>query len=139
MEDKTQNTIPMSQNINEYKLKWEEKWKSEQLELKKKLITQDNLDWNGDDELKRIGGVDISFVKENEEDACASLVVLSYPDFKVIYQRFEMVKLDLPYISGFLAFREVPFLVKLIEELRTNNPNLLPQVKRKRNSNRRFY
>jgi hypothetical protein len=30
-----------------------------------------------------IGGVDISFVKDNNEDACASLIVMSFPDFKV--------------------------------------------------------
>lgn len=39
-----------------------------------------------------------------------------------------MVTLSLPYIPGFLAFREVPHLLQLIEELRTNKPDLVPQV-----------
>jgi deoxyinosine 3'endonuclease (endonuclease V) len=39
-----------------------------------------------------------------------------------------MVKLTLPYIATFLAFREVPFLVKLIEDLRSTNPSIFPQI-----------
>ena len=37
----------------------------------------------GTSPLRLVGGVDISFVKGNDVDACASLVVLSYPDMKV--------------------------------------------------------
>lgn len=57
--------------------------------------------------LERIGGVDISFVKGSETDAVACLVILSFPDLKVIYKLMKIVQLTLPYISGFLAFREV--------------------------------
>jgi len=113
---------------------YRDKWTKEQLELKKQLIMEDDFPWQwkeskeGKEELKYIGGVDISFVKENEEDACASLVVLSYPAFEVVYKCFEMVKLDLPYIPTFLAFREAPHLVKLIEGLRKSKPELMPQL-----------
>ena len=41
-----------------------------------------------------------------------------------------MVALDLPYIPGFLAFREAPFLLKLLDRLRTSRPDLMPQVER---------
>ena len=37
----------------------------------------------------------------------ACLVVLSYPELEVIYEAFERLELGIPYISGFLAFREV--------------------------------
>eukprot|EP00301_Raphidiophrys_heterophryoidea_P002031 c1094_g1_i1.p1 GENE.c1094_g1_i1~~c1094_g1_i1.p1 ORF type:complete len:192 (-),score=47.36 c1094_g1_i1:2-577(-) len=33
-----------------------------------------------------------------------------------------------PYISGFLAFREVPLLSPLIERVRKNHPELFPQI-----------
>lgn len=33
--------------------------------------------------LQRVGGVDVSFVKGDGAQACASLVVLSYPELKV--------------------------------------------------------
>jgi hypothetical protein len=39
-----------------------------------------------------------------------------------------MIKLTLPYIPTFLAFREVPFLVDMIKELKDTQPELMPQV-----------
>ncbi|CAG8474422.1 7876_t:CDS:2 [Dentiscutata erythropus] len=115
-------------------------WKREQLELRSKLIEIDDLSFSKAiieknnkqkvefDGLKYIGGVDISFVENNNEDAVASLVVLEYPNLKVIYENFKMVKLKLPYIAGFLAFREVTPLLELLQNLQQNNPNIFPQV-----------
>nr|BAE41901.1 unnamed protein product [Mus musculus] len=39
-----------------------------------------------------------------------------------------MVGLKAPYVSGFLAFREVPFLVELVQRLQEKEPDLMPQV-----------
>uniref|UniRef100_A0A9L0TNT6 Endonuclease V n=1 Tax=Equus caballus TaxID=9796 RepID=A0A9L0TNT6_HORSE len=39
-----------------------------------------------------------------------------------------MVSLTAPYVSGFLAFREVPFLVDAVRRLREKEPCLMPQV-----------
>ena len=39
-----------------------------------------------------------------------------------------MVRLTEPYIPGFLAFREVPFIVELVEELQREQPELMPHV-----------
>eukprot|EP00074_Homo_sapiens_P100490 XP_016880001.1 endonuclease V isoform X17 [Homo sapiens] len=39
-----------------------------------------------------------------------------------------MVSLTAPYVSGFLAFREVPFLLELVQQLREKEPGLMPQV-----------
>lgn len=33
--------------------------------------------------LERVGGVDLSFIKGDDVNACAQLVVLSYPDLEV--------------------------------------------------------
>lgn len=58
----------------------------EQCELKKKLITADVRDWFDDEKkirLKYVGGVDISFMKNDKEHACAALVVLSLPKLEV--------------------------------------------------------
>jgi len=66
-----------------------------QTELKLKLIETDDLNFtktikedNGEqivefDGLDYIGGVDLSFIENNEEDAIASLVVLKYPNLEV--------------------------------------------------------
>jgi len=79
-------------------------------------------------ELKLIGGVDISFSKHDETVACTALVILSYPDLEVVYEDYQVVTLDAPYMAGFLAFREVKHEVKLIEKLRNTHPEYLPQV-----------
>lgn len=58
----------------------------QQCELKKKLITVDVRDWFDDEKkirLKYVGGVDISFMKNDKEHACAALVVLSLPKLEV--------------------------------------------------------
>uniref|UniRef100_A0A4W5P7T1 Endonuclease V n=1 Tax=Hucho hucho TaxID=62062 RepID=A0A4W5P7T1_9TELE len=39
-----------------------------------------------------------------------------------------MVTLTAPYISGFLAFRETPYLLEALQRLETTQPSLLPQV-----------
>lgn len=70
--------------------------------------------------LRLIGGVDISFVGEEDgkdggqqqEEACAALVVCSFPDLKIVYEQYEMVKLTYPYVPGFLAFREVRVVIR---------------------------
>lgn len=57
--------------------------------------------------LRLVGGVDISFVKGSHENACASLVVLEFPSLETVYEAYQTVTMGYPYISGFLAFREV--------------------------------
>lgn len=58
---------------------------SQQAELKRRLLLEDPCRWAlpnaeasglvGDVELRYIGGMDISYVKDSEVDACAGLVV----------------------------------------------------------------
>jgi deoxyinosine 3'endonuclease (endonuclease V) len=110
-------------------------WENEQLELKTKMITENGFDWSLDldddtcpNKLSFIGGVDISFIKGNEVDACAALVILKWPSLEVVYEKCEMVQLTLPYISSFLAFREVTFLIKLLAQLKEEKPELYPQL-----------
>ncbi|XP_032900137.1 endonuclease V isoform X2 [Amblyraja radiata] len=106
-------------------------WESQQVELKKQMVDHNTEDWQSNEDfagLERVGGVDLSFIKEDEVNACASLVVLSYPDLEVIYEECRMVCLNAPYIPGFLAFREAPFLEEAVRRLQHKDPSLLPQV-----------
>ncbi len=57
--------------------------------------------------LRYVGGVDLSFSKLDESIACAALVVMDLEIMQVVYEDFDTVKLTMPYIAGFLAFREV--------------------------------
>lgn len=59
--------------------------------------------------LKYVGGVDISYSKENPSLACGILVVLELKTLQVVYQDFCVVTPNVPYVPGFLAFREVQF------------------------------
>ena len=99
----------------------EEVWKAKQNLLKKQHITHSTFSLN---DITYIGGVDISFYKDNPNIACACLIILSFPDLKIVYQKCEMVELHLPYIPSFLAFREVEHLKKLVDELVKEKPNL---------------
>ena len=47
---------------------------------------------------------------------------------QVVYEESRMVSLTAPYVSGFLAFREVPFLLELVQQLREKEPGLMPQA-----------
>ncbi|XP_013384792.1 endonuclease V isoform X1 [Lingula anatina] len=105
-------------------------WEGEQDKLKTKLVLENCEPWQSklEEGLQYVGGVDLSFVKGDDVNACSSLVVTSYPDLKVVYEDCCHIQLTAPYIPGFLAFREVPFLVESFERLKKKNPELMPQV-----------
>lgn len=111
-----------------------ERWKKDQLTLKQSLVLTDELSFVGIDGLRLVGGVDISFAKPistngpHDNLAVASLVVLKYPSLEVVHETSQAVHITEPYISGFLAFREVPLLLPLLDELRSTQPELVPQV-----------
>jgi deoxyinosine 3'endonuclease (endonuclease V) len=113
------------------------KWKEEQNLLKSKLIEVDDIDFfihlskeNNDIEtnLSRIGGMDISASKNNPDVAVVALVVCDAENFDVLYEKYEFVTMTQPYVPGFLAFREVEHLIKLINDLKGSQNALLPQV-----------
>nr|XP_033817450.1 endonuclease V isoform X3 [Geotrypetes seraphini] len=108
------------------------RWEREQEQLKWRLVEGDTEEWQEEATfagLQRVGGLDLSFVKGDEANACASLVVLSYPDLEVVYEDCCMVNLTAPYVAGFLAFREVPSLVEAVERLQDKDPSLMPQIR----------
>ncbi|CAK6969852.1 endonuclease V-like [Scomber scombrus] len=108
-----------------------QQWTSEQARLRQQLVEEDTEDWQkspGFSGLERVGGVDLSFIKGDDVNACAQLVVLSYPDLELLYENSQMVTLTAPYVAGFLAFRETPFLIEALQQLERDKPELLPQV-----------
>lgn len=69
-----------------------------------------------------VGGADISFNKFSEI-IYAGIVVLSYPELKKIDEATVISRTSFPYISGLLAFREVPALLEALKKL-----SLVPDV-----------
>ncbi|XP_039198312.1 endonuclease V-like [Crotalus tigris] len=104
---------------------------SQQIQMKEDVIEQDTKEWQSNSSfigLERVGGMDLSYLKEDATRACASLVVLSYPELEVLYEDCYVVAVNAPYVAGFLAFREVPFLLEAVQRLETQKPGLRPQV-----------
>ena len=70
-----------------------------------------------DKQITTIGGSDISFNKCSEV-VYAGIIVFSYPELKVIERSTVISKTKFPYISGLLAFREVPALLEAWDKLK---------------------
>lgn len=68
-------------------------------------------------ELRYVGGVDISFVPHTN-DGVACLAVLRYPSMECVATYMHRCTLQVPYVSGFLAFREVQPVRELFDAVR---------------------
>ncbi|CAM6091769.1 unnamed protein product [Calypogeia fissa] len=125
-----------------------EEWMREQEVLKSRLIVHDDFSWKlpprtsdsressiagsslieEGTRLRYVGGVDLSFSKTDPSVALGALVVLDMDTMKVVYEDFDMVQLTMPYIPGFLAFRESPVLLNLLEKMASSAKTLYPQL-----------
>ncbi len=63
-----------------------------------------------------IAGVDIS-AERGQGRATGAVVVLQYPELRLVETKVVSGKLDFPYIPGFLSFRESPLLLDACEQL----------------------
>ncbi|WP_147193999.1 deoxyribonuclease V [Pantoea sp. MBD-2R] len=57
-----------------------------------------------------IGGADVGF-EQGGEVTRAALVILEYPSLKLVEHRVARIATTMPYIPGFLSFREYPALL----------------------------
>jgi deoxyribonuclease V len=65
---------------------------------------------------KFIAGVDISVDRE-QGVARGAVVVLNYPELRLVETKVVNGKVDFPYIPGFLSFREAPLTLAACEQL----------------------
>ncbi|CAN1217732.1 Endonuclease V [Linum perenne] len=114
--------------------------------LKKRLTTTDDFSWRppisnpstmADKEtsevtakiLRYVGGFDVSYSKDDSSMACGVLVVLDLPTLQVVYEDFCFVDIRVPYAPGFLAFREAPVCLQLLEKMKkSDSSSLYPQL-----------
>ena len=68
------------------------------------------------EKIHTIAGADISFNKY-ETTVYAGIVVLKFPEFVPVTYSLVKVEVHFPYVPGYLAFREVPALLKAWEQL----------------------
>ena len=70
-----------------------------------------------------IAGVDIS-VGKTQEMATGAVIILSYPELRLVETKIVNEKLNFPYIPGLLSFRESPLVLAACEKL-TVTPDLI--------------
>ena len=90
-----------------------EEAKAQQTALRQLVLLSD-----GFGEINTIAGVDMSLNTEKNEGH-AVVVVLSYPDFRVLETRYATASLQMPYIPGLLSFRELPVILEAFAKIET--------------------
>ncbi|KAJ2550005.1 hypothetical protein EV175_004230 [Coemansia sp. RSA 1933] len=111
-----------------------EQWEQEQVELRSRCEETDRVSFAVTSDgmvggLERIGGVDISYPKHGARDhAIVSLVVLAYPSLKVLHEVCDSVPIAVPYVAGYLAFREIAAYRHAFARLQSEAPQMMPQV-----------
>ena len=85
------------------------KLKAEQLKLAKKVIVNDSVK-----KINTIAGVDLAFY---ENKIISAIVVCNYKDFKIIEKKYVVVDIKIPYISGFLFYKEGPAILEVFHKL----------------------
>ncbi len=58
--------------------------------------------------------------KRDKEHAVCCIVVIDYLTKEIVERKYVSEKIDVPYILGCLAFKEVPLFLKTYEKLETN-------------------
>ena len=92
------------------------KLKDEQIRLAKKVVIKDDYS-----DLTTIGGCDQAFF---ENKIISSVVVLEYETLKLIEKKHAVSDLTMPYVPGFLSYRESPVIVEAFNKLKTR-PDIL--------------
>eukprot|EP00816_Leptocylindrus_hargravesii_P006003 CAMPEP_0196814054 /NCGR_PEP_ID=MMETSP1362-20130617/41042_1 /TAXON_ID=163516 /ORGANISM="Leptocylindrus danicus, Strain CCMP1856" /LENGTH=246 /DNA_ID=CAMNT_0042190557 /DNA_START=279 /DNA_END=1016 /DNA_ORIENTATION=- len=74
------------------------------------------------------GGLDVSFPNEEEDDMPSVAVYVVLRGDKIVYQDSLSFQLTLPYVSSYLAFREIEPYVNLVSKQTTIRPDITPAV-----------
>ena len=88
--------------------------RKEQIDLSKKVIIKDDFT-----KLETVAGIDVSYPKSEFENATGACVVMDYKTKDVIEQKTINVKTEFPYISTYLAYRELPVISQIFKNLKT--------------------
>ncbi len=96
----------------------EQKFIQKQKELLSKLDLQNKIDIT---KVKNIAGVDLAYWKENDiEYAVCCIVVIDFATKQIIEKKHSKGIIDVPYIPGCLAFREIELVLKTVKLLENN-------------------
>ncbi|HEX4499588.1 MAG TPA: deoxyribonuclease V [Scandinavium sp.] len=94
--------------------------REQQLALASSVIREDLF---SEDLPRFIGGADVGF-EQGGEITRAAIVMLKYPSLELVECQIARIPTTMPYIPGFLSFREYPALLAAWEQL-SRKPDLL--------------
>lgn len=100
-------------------------WEKEQIEKAKLVVTEDLLDIN---KIRYCGGLDISFDPQDDTVGVSYITIYDLLDKRIVHEDHQKVTLNIPYISGFLGFREVGVYMDLLKRVKDNKPEFYPDV-----------
>lgn len=99
----------------------QEEFLRQQNELCDKIEPTDKFDMAS---VKLVAGVDLAYWnKDDEEYAVCCIVVIDAETHEVVEKQHYSGKIEVPYMPGFLAFRELPLILKTVELLE-NSPDI---------------
>ncbi|XBX03650.1 endonuclease V [Enterocloster clostridioformis] len=89
---------------------------SVQNELSRKIV----LSSNGITTFDAVAGIDLAYWKvQGKEYAVCCVIVLEQKTKRIVESQYAYGKVDIPYIPGCLAFRELPLILETIKKLDT--------------------
>ncbi|MBU3157934.1 endonuclease V [Clostridium estertheticum] len=101
-------------NIHKFEVNSEESFVSIQKSLVKKIRLINRFK----EEIKLCAGIDLAYWEKGEEHyAVCCIVVINYKTKKEVEKVYSYGKINVPYVAGFLAFRELPLIVEAAKKL----------------------
>ena len=93
----------------------QEQFLKEQNELRDRIVTSDTFDPCS---LRLVAGVDLAYWKNGDDEfAVCCIVVIDIDTHEIVEKRHCSGKIEVPYMPGFLAFRELPLILKTAKML----------------------
>lgn len=87
-----------------------------QTQLASKINLSDKIDINN---ITTFAGVDCTFVEKDGKTTCISCITVLDRDFNLVEVVYGQTEVYIPYIPTFLAFREIPAIIKAYQSLNT--------------------
>ncbi len=94
-----------------------------QLKMKNSININNKINY---DNIKKIAGIDLVYMnakKNKTEYAICCMVLVDFESKEVIEKVSLVEEVNIPYIAGFLAFRELPLILKTLKKLK-NDPDV---------------
>lgn len=100
-------------------------WEQEQMQMAREIREEDSKDFSS---IRYYAGADISFHKDDPDKAIATLAVFDRQTHRLVAEVSCMCRTDIPYLAGYLAYREAPILMAVLDLLRNECSQILPEL-----------